>query len=366
VAHVLSRLAQLYAFTGDPRAAELIDRSLDIAEGLQLHEELVRSWAAKAIVLFPTRPSESMGLHMLALSVALEQNMTRAASVAYGNVNDAAMHRDRYRECLGYLEEALPLARRIGDRRSEGFMIAEQSYVLSMLGRWDEATACAAELPPERIGEDVGLASLLTGVLEIHLRRGELVPAQELLARFEGIGRSDDVQMHGSVAGATSAVRLAEGRLRESLAAAESAIEGRLTLGLGSQDVKQGYRHGLEAAFALGDMETVERLVRIVEEAPIGLRPPYLAALVQRYRARLAGDAPEADRLFASAAAQFAAIDVVFDEAVVLLEHAEWLVRIGRPGEAEERLGRARETFERLRATPWLERAHAAASPVAA
>jgi hypothetical protein len=138
--------------------------------------------------------------------------------------------------------------------------------------------------------------------------------------------------------------------------AAERAIEGRLTLGLGSQDVKQGYRHGLEAALGLGENETVDRLLRIVEEAPVGLRPPYLAALAQRFRARLAGDGAEADRLFSAAAAQFAAIEVPFEEAVVLLEHGEWLLRLGRPADAEPLLGRARETFERLDAAPWLER----------
>jgi len=74
----------------------------------------------------------------------------------------------------------------------------------------------------------------------------------------------------------------------------------------------------------------------------------------------LAGDAPEADRLFAAAALGLAAIDVVFDEAVVQLEHAEWLSRIGRPDEADQLLARARETFERLRATPWLRRASTA------
>jgi tetratricopeptide (TPR) repeat protein len=357
VALVTGRLAQLYAFTGDPRAAELVDRTLDIAEGLQLYEAMLRGWGAKAVMLFPTRPTEAFGLFMLALSVAREHDIPRAITVAYGNVSDAAMQRDRYLDCLGYIEEALPGARRIGDRRNEWFMLAEQSYVLSMLGRWDEALARAAELPAENVGTDIATASLLTGVLEIHLRRGELVAAQELLARFDDLARSGDVQMHGSVFGATSAVRLAEGRMREALAAAEHAIEGRQTLGLGSQDVKQGYRNGLEAAFALGDLDSVDRLLVIVEDAPVGLRPPYLAALAQRFRARLAGDAPEADRLFAAAAVGLAAIDVVFEEAVVQLEHAEWLGRIGRPAEAEQLRAGARETLERLGATQWLERA---------
>ena len=363
VALLSGRLAQLYAFTGDARAAELIDRTLDVAEGLQLYEAMLRGWGAKAVMLFPTRPTEALGLFMLALSVARDHDIPRSTTVAYGNVNDAAMQRDRYRDCLGYIEEALPVARRIGDRRNEWFMLAEQSYVLSMLGRWDEAVARAAELPAEFVGTDIATASVLTGVLEIHIRRGKLMSAQELLGRFEGLARSEDVQMHGSVFGATAAVRLAEGRLSEALVAAERAIDGRLTLGLGSQDVKQGYRHGLEAALALDDRDSAERLLRIVEDSPVGLRPPYLAALAQRFRARLAGDAPEADRLFSAAASGFAAIDVVFEEAVVRLEHAEWLGQIGRPDEAGPLLARAHDTFERLGAAPWLERA-AATQPV--
>jgi hypothetical protein len=43
----------------------------------------------------------------------------------------------------------------------------------------------------------------------------------------------------------------------------------------------------------------------------------------------------------------------------VLIEHAELLAQEGRAGEAEPLLREARETFERLRATPWLERVEA-------
>ena len=45
-----------------------------------------------------------------------------------------------------------------------------------------------------------------------------------------------------------------------------------------------------------------------------------------------------------------------FDVAVIELEHGEWLTSIGREDEAEPLLDEARETFERLRAAPWLER----------
>ena len=365
-AFLLSRLGQAYAFTGESvRAAELIDRCLDIAEGLQLVDTLPRAWASKAMLLFPTRPAEAKGLHTLALSVALEHGVPRAQVTGCGNLSDMSMQLDRYRESLDYLEQGLTVTRRIGDRRNEWFMLSEQSYALSMLGRWGEALARVGELPDEQIGVDTGVFSVLTGPLEIYLRRGDLVRAQELLARFDELGRSEDVQARGSVSGATAAVRLVEGRLREALTAAERAIEGRLVLGFGAQDVKQGYRHGLEAAFGLGEPDTVDRMLRVIEESPVGLRPPYLSALAHRFRARLAGDDPAADRLFAAAAAQFAAIDVPFEEAVVQLEHGEWLVRIGRVDDGAELIASARETFDRLGATVWLERA-AAASTVAA
>ena len=49
--------------------------------------------------------------------------------------------------------------------------------------------------------------------------------------------------------------------------------------------------------------------------------------------------------------------------AVSELEHAEWLAEQGRAEEAEPLLAEAREIFERLGATPWLERADRAGAP---
>ena len=53
---------------------------------------------------------------------------------------------------------------------------------------------------------------------------------------------------------------------------------------------------------------------------------------------------------------------MVFYLAVTELEHGEWLAPRGRRDEAEPRLAEAREIFERLGATPWLERAAAVAT----
>ena len=49
-------------------------------------------------------------------------------------------------------------------------------------------------------------------------------------------------------------------------------------------------------------------------------------------------------------------MDAPFWKAVVSTELAEWLMGQGRDTEAAPLVVEARATFERLRATPWLER----------
>jgi hypothetical protein len=115
--------------------------------------------------------------------------------------------------------------------------------------------------------------------------------------------------------------------------------------------------YALEAAFALGNRGKVEELLAIVDHQPPGLRPPLLDAAACRFRAFLDGDDPGADRQFTEAAGILRELELPFHLAVVLLDHARWLTAQGRPDDAEPFLAEARETFERLGATPWLERA---------
>jgi hypothetical protein len=49
--------------------------------------------------------------------------------------------------------------------------------------------------------------------------------------------------------------------------------------------------------------------------------------------------------------------------AATQLEHGEWLTGQGRAEEAEPLLVEAREIFEQLEATPWLERLEKVARP---
>jgi len=91
-----------------------------------------------------------------------------------------------------------------------------------------------------------------------------------------------------------------------------------------------------------------------------------LEATAHRFRARLAGDDPGADRHFTTSAAQLRSLELPFYLAVVQLEHGEWLTARGRPDDAQPLLAEARDTFERLEALPWLERVDVVAPGAAA
>lgn len=292
----------------------------------------------------------------MALETALAHELHANAGRTCGNLSDLAFQGDRYAESLSYLEQALELSQRIGSRSNEWFALSEMSYALTMLGRWDEALARSAEIPEERFGGDVSLASPLSGALEVYLQRGELNEARELMRRFEPLSEAGDVQAEGIYHQATAAVRLAEGNAHDALVEAEHAVTGRATMGMSAQQVKHGVRYALEAALALGDRDKVEELLALVDAVPIGLRPPFLDATAHRFRGRLSIDLDAAERHFAAAAGALLELELPFHRAVVQLEHAERLIAEERADEAEPLLAEPRETFERLRAAPWLAR----------
>jgi tetratricopeptide (TPR) repeat protein len=301
------------------------------------------------------KPQEARALHQLALDTARSYELHAAATTSVGNLSDLGFQGDRYAESVGYLLEGLDEARRAGSRRNEWYTLGEMTYALTMLGRWDEALARLGDLPEETLGRS-DVSSVLSGALEVHLHRGELAAARELLAGFAGLQGSSEVQSLAGYSTAEAAVRLAEGRPEEALAAAERSVAARDKLGVAAQDVKHAIRHALEASLALGRRDRAEELVALVDRLPVGLRPPFLDATACRFRARLAGDSSAADVDFVAAASGLRRFELPFHLAVVLLEHGEWLVGYARYEDAAPLLTEARDIFQHLRAQPWLER----------
>ncbi len=349
LALLAARLASGYTGAGDlERASERAELALDVAESLGLPEPLTRALHAKARVAEAQgHPQERVAFLTQALAIAVEHDLPGQAAQHYFNLSDSSFRRDRYAEALGYLQPALELARRLGNRPSEWSLLAELTYPLYMTGRWEEALAALEELTEEQIHSGAMFLSVLTSALEIHIHRGELEPAQRLFSLFSHLETSVDLQEQGMYRSATATLRRAEGRLGEALEAGAATVELARTLGTDHQLVKQGLVEAIEAALALGEREQAGQLLATIDAIPPGLRPPYLEAQGHRFRARLEGD----EAGYRAAAARFRELEIPFWLAVTLLEHGE------EPGLTE-----AREIFERLEATPWLERVTAAAA----
>ena len=360
LALVAAQLSRSYWFAGDlERAGERAELALDIAEKQDLPGALAIALRAKSAVLGSRgHRAESFALLKQGLEVALEHDLLEDASTCYFILSDRCFRLDRYGEALRYLDESLAHAGRMGSPPYELGVQAERTYALLMLGRWDEVLATADDFTEEHVHSGGVVLSVLQSGVEAHCHRGELDEARRIFGMFSWLEDSKDVQDRGSWLAATAALRRAEGRLEEAVAAGAGTIAIAPTMGPSFQGVKAGVVDALEAALALGDIAKAEELLGFVEELPPGQRPPFLEANAIRIRARMAGDAAG----LADAAVRFRILSMPFWLAVTQVEQAEAL---GAGGAAEALLGGARATFELLGAAPWLERAGATAGKVA-
>ncbi len=265
------------------------------------------------------------------------------------NLSDLCFQRDRYEEALSYLDDALAVARRRGSRPGEWSVLGETTYPLFMQGRWDEALALFAEVPEERLHEGT-TESFLSSITEIHIARGEVERAAHVLSLYAPYETAENLQRRSMYLAAAASVARAEGRLEEAI---EHGLEAtRLARDVGGeafQQVKLGLVEAIEAALALDERDRAEELVASIEAVPPGLRSPYLGAQAERFRALLAGDDGAVER-FEAAELAFAALGTPFWLAVTMLQHSEL-------GGDASLLDEAREIFDGLKATPWLERA---------
>jgi tetratricopeptide (TPR) repeat protein len=283
------------------------------------------------------------------LKLALEHELPTPALRVYNNLGDVLCRRDRYEDALPYYTSGIALARKVGNRLFESTLLSESSFPLMHTGRWDDALAAMAEIPESHFA---ALATPTIVPAEIEVARGRSAEARQYLALLSHLEGSADVQQRTLFAEGQALVLRAEGRYEEALAAAEEVVDAIGILGAGYQSVKAGLVHALEINSALDRVDNVEELLRRIESLRPGELSPFLRAQAARFRGRLGSE-----EAFKNAAGILREFGLVFWLAVTQLEHGEWLVARGRAEEAEPLLAEAQQTFERLEARPWLERA---------
>jgi predicted ATPase/class 3 adenylate cyclase len=347
-------------------AKPYLDLALDIAESLRLIPLLSRALNYQgAMAAYSNHPEQAQALLTHSLKLAVDNDVVRAAFLAYNNLADALSRRDRYAEALSLLRTSHALHVKLGDRFMERFGTAEIAYVLMQLGEWDEATRFVDALGELGASDAAGELLSILSFSEVYLHRGRHDSMERLMAVFARMADSDDRQERSSFLAARAAWRRWAGRYSEALADAETVLAATSEFEAGSnQDAKAAFPEAVESALALGDLDKVEGLLVSVEEMLPGGRPPLLEGQVARFRARLAavrGDEAAVEPAFLRAEELFGELSLPFRLAVTQLEHAEWLTERGRRPEADALRTAARVVFERLDARPWIERADAGA-----
>ncbi|HET7045798.1 MAG TPA: adenylate/guanylate cyclase domain-containing protein, partial [Gaiellaceae bacterium] len=192
LAEVAAQLGRYLALRGEQeRAAVLLERALGLAEALDLPETLANALNSKAILLMNLeRLYESRILLEGALALALENDLHVAALRSYNNLAATLEHIGQWRVAIEYTDDALALARRIGDRGLEANFVAGPIGSLRLLGRWDEALARAAEA--DELEPNPFTRGLLADVVHVHCDRGELELARRRLDGLSSLRATND------------------------------------------------------------------------------------------------------------------------------------------------------------------------------
>jgi tetratricopeptide repeat protein len=360
LATLASQLGRFHMITADyGRGLDRIEVALQIAESLRSNDLISEALNSKALALMSGRPQEAFALLERALELALENDHASAALRSYNNLGHLMAEMDRYDDGVRYLEHALALARRRGNRQWELGALGTLIEAVHYLGRWDDACEYLAQIP-----EDLprhGLTALLAGAFpatRISTARGE--PADRALASVEAsnsdAGARADVQEQLVLTLTRAIFARGDGNYHEALALADEVCAGGFANRLYSY-AAEGWVEAVESALALGEVDGArERIAELDARAPVEINR-YLAAHRARLGARI--DAPAAAEAFELAVRLFREIGARFWLAVTLLEQSEWLYAANDFDAAAPVLAEAAGIFEELGARPWLERAQA-------
>jgi predicted ATPase/class 3 adenylate cyclase len=358
LAAACAQLGRMRALGGHAEDADPpLERALTLAERLGLPEVFVEALTSKAVALMTQgRLAEAKILLEAAGERAHAEELYASALRAQNNLGVVLEASDSYGEALALFERIVAMARRRGDRRWESQFRTTSMRLLVLLGRWDEALAIAAEQEPSVVIETARSNMLYTAF--IHCERGRLDLARGIFAAGVELRDSHHIQVRASYAWIEARLLRAEGRYADAVTAARHGIPTGDEPLIKDWFIRRALVEAIEAAVG-HDPKKAEELLAIPESLEPGWMTPFLQANAARLRARLdaaGGEDEGIEERFRTAARLFDELGCLFHLAVTQLEHGEWLAGRGDDDEAEPLLVQARETFEQLQATPWLER----------
>jgi class 3 adenylate cyclase/tetratricopeptide (TPR) repeat protein len=363
-----AQLGSMLYFSGDlDEALAIAERALQIAEVVDVPNAFVTALNTRANILASRGRRDEAELLLdgalrFANSRSVDADIVQTIQVNLASVLEEG---DRLEACLEHYQQSEALAERMGDRVGAVFARLTRANALLELGRWDEYAALYRghlENDAPEMTADLTLATMLTSVVWLQLRRGDVDAARSVVAESAHYVLSG-VEQRGGLDAVRAALASAEGRSVDALTSAEGGLNSCLEQSF-PVVVCLNLVEAAHAAFALGRDEKVEELIDTVRAHYRPGRQRAIDAHIHRWRGCIAahrGDATGAADHFAQALEAFASLTRPFWLAVTQLEFAEVLIHNDHDGEAAELLINARSTFSRLGATPWIERVDALA-----
>jgi class 3 adenylate cyclase/tetratricopeptide (TPR) repeat protein len=347
-------LANVLYANGEAESAELTAaKAVEAAEQAGAYEELGQALNVRACALIElARPVEAVELFQAALEIR-ERYAPSDVPGSLVNIAITLAALGRFEEAVTAGRQAMDAGERLASRVDHNLAALQLARALFSLGRWDEAIATVEAVAPETAPANRGM--VLGPPLLLALHRGELEQARRVLEEFDrgqadgGAAFESDYRSLREVA----LVHLSGGHL-EAKAVIDRAQSGDYA------EWPTWLPLAIDLITQLEDDDVLRDIASALRREVVPQTSPMVAAQASRLQALLAvhaGDTARAESEWASAIAVVSQAGMVFDEATLRLELLE---HVPDHRGAPAGLHGAIETFTRLRAAPWLERARIA------
>jgi DNA-binding CsgD family transcriptional regulator/tetratricopeptide (TPR) repeat protein len=357
----LSDAAIVFYHSGAPASCQAVRRvlglldhqgSLSAGRGPRAEADAHRLWIRACTDPFGSRSELVQSLRQLSRSPLDEPALWRAGSAAW-LLDDSDL-------AITLLQDAMQRLRAPGTQGTSGPGLTALGWLYIDTGRWDEAQEAAAEA--------AGLAE--ANQMELVAAAADLIAATVLAMRAD----SGPARMHADrvlANGDPAESGFVAARARRALGIAALADGSHL---LAFTQLRQLFSeegvpvHNIFSYLGVADIATAAvRADRRMEGQEVleralshlkGTASPRLEQLIAHARGILAGPGG-AEAHFGPALADPAGDQWPFERAQLRLNYAEWLRRGRRINHAKPILAEALETFRRLGAQPWSQRAEA-------
>jgi class 3 adenylate cyclase/tetratricopeptide (TPR) repeat protein len=355
--HALRQLADVEVVTGSPEADRLSAEALTLGQDLGVDAgQLAALFNSRGIYLSGAeRRTEAAAYYHYSARLAEEAGDNGRLGNALLNLaevltaTDPVAAAEAARTAAGHL-------RRTGARPLLAFAVMNLAQALLMLGDWDTAEhelTQAADV--DELADDEYLACYRGWLAAL---RGDTEAAGIMLAGVPDLRASEDPQDQASIAVAEAFTAAARRQPAAALRHARATLGQAGVLGISHEYLRWAWPLAARAAHDLGDTATVRELLTLLDPCKPGRLAPMLRAERDLVRARLAtGNDDETAAALTAAIGSLRQLSTPYHLAHGLLDHAQYLLRLGNTEAAEAPASEARDIAGRLRCQPLFGRA---------